>query len=307
MNAISLNKQSNASRRWLVAAVAFLLLFAAFTAVVVKGALLYPTLTIEQWLLHRPLTRIDCVFSEWKLLGETLASLILLGGLGLICFALGYRRRVLFYLVILLLIGAGVETLGKDTYYQPVPISVQNGINSLACPQLWRRPTSVKLLVGLGLWWEAPHPHPRRIAAERASATVPLSLNQDAYPAAGYPSGHALRWLFLGLIACWLSWRWIRRRWLRALLITLALAIGFGGGFSIFYIGQHLFSDLIGGYLLGAALACCAIGLLLVNERPKSVGTDLSRPEAASITPGATSYDANAGDRAIEPIHKAGT
>lgn len=64
------------------------------------------------------------------------------------------------------------------------------------------------------------------------------------------------------------------RRWLRARLMTLALAIGFGGGFSIFYIGQHLFSDLIGGYLLGAALPCCAIGLLLVNERPKSVGAD---------------------------------
>ncbi len=299
MSATSPKKQSIASRRWFGAACAFLLLFLAFTALVVRGALLYPTLSIEQWLLHRPLTAADCVFSEWKLLGEAPASAILLLGLGLLCLALGYRRRVLIYLLVLLLLGVGVETLGKATYYQPVPLTVQNGINSLACPQLWKRPASVKLLVGLGLWWEAPPARPRRSAAERASAVTPLTFNQDAYAATGYPSGHALRWLFLGLVACWLAWRWLRRRWLRAILMALTLAIAFGGGFSLFYIGQHLFSDLIGGYLLGAALACCAIGVLLQNERPKSVGTHLIAPQAAS-------YDTDSGERPIEPLHKAG-
>jgi len=42
------------SRVWFFAAVALLAFFAIFTAIFSTGVLLYPSLYIEQWLLHRP-------------------------------------------------------------------------------------------------------------------------------------------------------------------------------------------------------------------------------------------------------------
>ena len=82
--------------------------------------------------------------------------------------------------------------------------------------------------------------------------------------------GHAIRWIFIGLIACWLLWRHMKYRRLRWLLMALALAMAISGGFAQFYTGFHLASDLTGGYLFGASIACCAIGLLLLNERPSA-------------------------------------
>jgi membrane-associated phospholipid phosphatase len=115
------------------------------------------------------------------------------------------------------------------------------------------------------MWWEA-HPIPaKRVFSEQYGATTPLSLN-GAIPDYSYPSGHATRWSFIGLIACWLFLRQVRRHILRGLLMALAFAIAFGGGLMQFYIGVHLVTDLVGGYLLGISSVCCAIGLLLLNE-----------------------------------------
>ena len=83
------------SRVWFFAAVALLAFFAIFTAIFSTGVLLYPSLYIEQWLLHRPLTSLDCTFDEWKLLGMVGASMLFTLVLGVTCLLLGYRRRVL--------------------------------------------------------------------------------------------------------------------------------------------------------------------------------------------------------------------
>lgn len=252
--------------KWFIWALLLLVLFGIFTATLATGLLLYPTLYVERWLLHRPLTGVDCVFFEWKLFGEVGFSLFFMFVLVIVCLLLGYRRRVLLYLFLLLLLGIGAEYVGKNQFPQIVPVNTQFGMNSLACPQIWKQPRAVKLEVALGMWWKAPPVHARRVENEQYSASAPFIFDDNATIAFGYPSGHALRWDFLGLVACWLCWRHIKKRALRFLLMAIALAIAIGGGFAQFYIGQHLSTDLVGGYLLGTSLACCAIGLLLVNQ-----------------------------------------
>jgi membrane-associated phospholipid phosphatase len=60
---------------------------------------------------------------------------------------------------------------------------------------------------------------------------------------------------------------------LRWPLMILALIFALGGGFAQFYIGFHLVTDLVAGYLLGISAACCGIGLLLRYEaQRKKIG-----------------------------------
>jgi membrane-associated phospholipid phosphatase len=73
--------------------------------------------------------------------------------------------------------------------------------------------------------------------------------------------------MLLGLVALWLTWRHVRKRFLRRLLMFIFLALAFAGGFGQFYIGAHLLTDMLGGYLLGAFLACCAIAALRASEK----------------------------------------
>ncbi len=194
-------KRIPTSRLWFLAALVLLALFGIFTIIFSTGVLLYPTLHIEQWLLHRPLTAIDCVFVEWKQLGEVGASLLGTLVLGGVCVLLGYRRRMLPFLFLLLLLGVGVEYGGKQYFPQVVPANTQFGMNSLACPQMWRQSRSTKIMVALGMWWKAPPARPVRIRNEQFSATAPLIIDDNARLAYGYPSGHAMRWFFMGFVA----------------------------------------------------------------------------------------------------------
>ena len=259
-----------AARKWFMWALLLLVLFGIFTAILATGILLYPTLYVERWLLHRPLTAVDCMFFEWKQLGEVGFSLFFMLVLATTCLLLGYRRRIFLYLFLLLLLGVGAEYVGKNQFPQIIPANTQFGINSLACPQIWQQPRTVKLEVALGMWWQAPPVRARRLENEQYSASAPFIFDDNATIAFGYPSGHTLRWDFLGLVACWLCWRHVKRRILRVLLMAIALVVAFGGGFAQFYIGQHLSTDLVGGYLLGTSLACCAIGLLCINYAGRS-------------------------------------
>ena len=62
----------------------------------------------------------------------------------------------------------------------------------------------------------------------------------------------------------------LRKRLLRRLLPVMTFAIAFGGGLLVVYIGSHLATDLLAGYLIGASAACCAIGLLVHNEAERT-------------------------------------
>jgi membrane-associated phospholipid phosphatase len=243
----------------------FLGTFLFYTAFVIKGQFDLLTLQQEQWLLQRPLTRFDCVAEQWKNLGEIPASLVLMLGLCAVVWLLGYRRRVALALLLLLGIGIGCEYLGKQVVQQPVTVSISAGMNTLACPQLAHQSRLSQFAVSIGMWWVAPAPHNAAIRREQRAANSPI-LGEEGTYAYGYPSGHALRCMLLGLLACWLAWRHLKRPWLRWGVTILAFVLAFSGGLAIFYIGGHLLTDVIGGYLLGACLACCAIALLRLNE-----------------------------------------
>jgi len=88
-------KRIPGARLWFLAAMLLLVLFVIYTAVFSTGALLYPNLQLEQVLLHRPLTGIDCVLFEWRQFGEVWFSLLLTLALGIACLFLGYRRSIL--------------------------------------------------------------------------------------------------------------------------------------------------------------------------------------------------------------------
>ena len=186
--------------------------------------------------------------------------------LGIGCLWLGYRRRVLPYLLLLMLLSVGSEVVGKHIFPQAVPISLERGMPNLGCQQMSESsPLALKTKLILGMWWEAPPPPAWRIRHTRISANTPLSLDKvdTEYE---YPGGHAIRWMFLGLILSWLVWAHVRKRLLRRLLLVITLAMAFGGGLLLVYIGSHLATDLLAGYLIGASAACCAIGLLAQNE-----------------------------------------
>src|SRR6266567_6563106 len=102
--------------KWFVTALLLLGIFIIFTLIFSTGRMLYPTLYIEQWLLHRPLARVDCVFTEWKQLGMVGFSLFFTLVLGVVCLLLGYRWRVLPLLFLLLLLGVGTEYGGKQIF-----------------------------------------------------------------------------------------------------------------------------------------------------------------------------------------------
>jgi membrane-associated phospholipid phosphatase len=251
--------------RWLGLAGILLGLFLLYSYLVVRGEFTVLTLQQEQWLLQRPLTRFDCVVEEWKNLGEAPASLVLMLGLCVVCWLLGYRRRVALALLLLLGIGVGCEYLGKQVVQQPVTVSIGQGMPALSCPQISRQPRVTQLEVFFGMWWVAPAARSGAIRREHLGATTPI-FGDDGIYNFGYPSGHALRWMLLGLVACWLAWRHARHRWLRWLLMLLTTLLAFGGGLGIYFVGGHLFTDIIGGYLLGACLACCAIACLQAHE-----------------------------------------
>jgi membrane-associated phospholipid phosphatase len=263
-------------------ALVLLAFFLLYTAIFLTGALLSPTLYLEQWLLHRPLTGIDCVFHQWKRFGEVPMSLFFTFILGIGCLWLGYRRRVLPYLLLLMLLCIGSEVVGKQIFPQPVPVSLELGMSNLGCQQMSEQsPLSLELRLVLGMWWEAPRAPAWRIHRTLVSATTPFTLDVTATHQ-GYPGGHAIRWMFLGLILSWLVWKHVRKRLLRRLLLVITLVVAFGGGLLLVYTGSHLVTDLLAGYLIGASAACCAIGLLAQNEirrnkqRPKETGPGAS-------------------------------
>ncbi|GCE46582.1 PAP2 superfamily protein [Thermosporothrix hazakensis] len=264
--------------RWFLAAVILFLLFLLCTALYAAGVFHTPVLRLEQQWLLRPATRIDCLFWEWRRAGVFPVSLLFTVLLGGLCWLLGYRKRVVILLVFLLAVAMGFEVAGKLAFEFTMPSALRSGLTTLACPQMYGQPKIVEVKTALGFWNEIPAPIAEKASWARDVAQMPLPMDdlsklppEDITGESGYPSGHALRWMFLGLIACWLCWKHLRVPVLRELLAGCFLFLAFFGGFMQFYIGNHVLTDTLAGYLLGAAAACAAIGGLLLWRRPAKV------------------------------------
>jgi undecaprenyl-diphosphatase len=82
-----------------------------------------------------------------------------------------------------------------------------------------------------------------------------------------FPSGHAMGSVFTyGLLAFLLGLR-LGRRWQRLALYIFSTLLILAIGFSRLYLGAHYLSDVLGGYILGAAwLGACVISFRTVNQ-----------------------------------------
>lgn len=259
------------SSKWLVLALVAGSLFLLYTAIYATGTLNLPTLEAERWLIGRPLTQIDCVFYEWRRLGTAPVSLIWLALLCVICFFAGYRKRVLPLLLILLLLGTGAELVGKKLFDLPLSLSMREGMGTLTCPQIHGQSQLAEIQLGFGMWWVVPSaPQDARDLAQQVSQS-PLQPAEPGSSENGYPSGHAARWCFLGIIAAWLAQKHIRRKWLGWSLTTFLLLFSLLGAWIQFYVGAHFISDTIAGCFLGVSLASLAVILLILNDKRRPV------------------------------------
>jgi membrane-associated phospholipid phosphatase len=250
--------------RWFFLATTLLFLFSLYTLLLATGVFTTSTARVEWWLLGRHITRADCVFYEWRNLGGAFFILVVTVLLGISCFRLGYRWPVAFYLLLIFFACLLCESVGKMVLTQPVPHAVSDGMGMLGCPQLHDQPASVHLSAAIGMWWNVPAAPPQLSQQVRVLSQRP-GFSEWSDLASSYPGGHAMRSSFVGVPICWLCWRHIKRPVIRVPLMILVLAVSLGIGFIQFYLGAHLITDTIAGYLLGLAAACCTIGILLLN------------------------------------------
>lgn len=273
--------QQRSFNAWFIAGTVFSLLFLGYTGIYATKVLDMQTLEIARALLLRPITRVDCMFFEWRHLGEVPVSLVIACILGGVCIRAGFRRRVVLFLILLLLIGVGVEVAGKKALSLPLPSTLRSGMTVLECPQLTDKPLSYHLTAATAQWSKIPDPPRVQVSWAHDVSQMPIVLN-DGETERSFPGGHATRWAFLGIIECWLCWRLLRSRVLRAILIPVFFVGSFLGGFMQYWIGVHFITDTLSGYLLGIALACYAISLLIGNDRRRIQQQPVASPHSTT-------------------------
>ena len=265
------NELAGASN-WFLLALIFGGLFLAFTAIYATGMLNMATLVVERWMIGRPLIQFDCVLVDWRNFGAAPVTLVLIVLVGAVCGLTRYRWRVLPFLVILVLIGVAVEAIEKKLFALPLSPFMRSGMVALACPQAGQSHL-LQLQLGLGMWWQVPLPTLNVQGWARTVSQMPINISGGHIEQNhSYPSGHAIRWWFTGLLLAWLFCRHIKRVVMRWLCVVLTLILCFVGAAIQFYVGVHVISDTIAGYFLGTALGCFAIGLLVLNDKKRNHG-----------------------------------
>jgi membrane-associated phospholipid phosphatase len=273
------------ARKWFLLALIIGCLFLVLTAFYASGLINRTTLEVERWLIGRPLTQFDCVLVEWRNFGAASVNLVFIAVVAIACGLTHYRWRVLPYLLILILIGIAIEEVGKKAFSLPVSLTMHSGMAALACPQEGQSRLQL-LQLGLGMWWIAPPPPPGLQHWTHTVSQLPLYIPlHRRIPSHSYPSGHAIRWWFTGLLVAWLLWKHTKSSIMRPLLVTLTLILCFFGAAIQLYVGAHFIIDTLAGYLLGTTLAFCAIGLLILNEKKHEdmqLRSDLSAQRTSS-------------------------
>ncbi len=267
------------ARAWFLLAFVFAALFLVLTAFYASGLLTMPTLLVERWLIGRPQLQFDCVLVEWRNVGAAPVTLGIVTLLGVLCGLTRYRWRVLVMLVALALIGIVAEIVGKHFIALSLPPVMRSGMVALTCPQA--SPSLLQhIQLAFGMWWKAPLPARGEQDWAHTVSQMPILLSaghlEENY---SYPSGHALRCWFVGLVGAWLLWRHLPAGIVRWLSVILLLIISLLIAAIQFYVGVHFISDTLAGYLLGTSLACCAIGLLKLNEKQKARNLSPSKVE----------------------------
>ena len=129
------------------------------------------------------------------------------------------------------------------------------------------------VLVG-AVWWRTRRPELPLLAAASLGGSAALMFAgkllvdrprpEDAALTAtfsAFPSGHATRAMVFGLLLTWLLARWRRSGWRYAAAgVVMVLAVGVG--LSRVVLGVHWPTDVVGGWLLGAAWFAAVILIL---------------------------------------------
>lgn len=88
-----------------------------------------------------------------------------------------------------------------------------------------------------------------------------------------FPSGHTLNSTTLCLVLIYLVLRWATATWVRRVLVIVAILYPLLMAFSRVYMGAHWVTDVVAGWLIGAAWAAVIISVdrLLLLRRPERV------------------------------------
>ncbi|MGK5731751.1 phosphatase PAP2 family protein [Streptomyces sp. URMC 124] len=109
-----------------------------------------------------------------------------------------------------------------------------------------------------------------KAAVGRARPSWPDPVATAHY--AAFPSGHALSATVACGLLVWLLWRYgARARGLGAAAAAAAVSV-LGVGLTRLYLGVHWASDVLGGWLLGAALVAASVGLFGTVTRRRAGG-----------------------------------
>ena len=122
-----------------------------------------------------------------------------------------------------------------------------------------------------------------KLVVGRSRPALPYAiLSEDGY---SFPSGHATGTAAVGLLCAWMLSRWLVTSW-RGRVAVWSVAVGVTGavGFSRVYLGVHYVSDVVAGWLLGAAWAGAVmlVGVWWDNTRAVTAsGTSAGSPDVA--------------------------
>lgn len=154
---------------------------------------------------------------------------------------------------------------------------------ALVCLWVWRRRRlGTRALWAIGtvlLGWGLSNVVKALVA--RARPVVEHAV--DHAPGYSFPSGHATGVTVAAIVLPVLLWPLLRRRG-RVAAVLVAVAVVLLVGLDRVLLGAHFPSDVLGGYLLGAALAAgSALGYL--GRGPAATGTDQASAPSSSTSP----------------------
>lgn len=148
------------------------------------------------------------------------------------------------------------------------------GLAAAACFWLWLRgdrPRALRIAVAVAV--ASAVQQGLKALVGRARPVWPDPVDSAHY--AAYPSGHAMTAATVCALMLWLLPRHAPKRLVRTAWAVAAVSV-LGVGFTRLYLGVHWFSDVLGGWLLGMALAALAIRFRCVcpGRSPASPRTD---------------------------------